>query len=120
MSDGRAWDHLDELLAGPGVAIRGLQAQGMTATLIRLSAGFDARPSFRGLPDDLCQIVHWGYVVSGRLLLWTADGSRRSYEPGELFFWEPGHAPAADEDTEYVEITPSAEYAELMRHVSGG
>ena len=117
MSDGLAWDDLEVALAGPGVEIRTVEAAGMTNALIRLSAGFDARPGFKGLPGDLCQVQHWGYVVSGQLALWTADGSRRTYEPGELFVWEPGHAPAADVDTEYVELSPSDGYAELMAHV---
>lgn len=120
MGQGHAWADLPVLLSGPGVEIRGFDAQGMTTALIRLEAGFDARPVFKGLPGDHCQVPHWGYVISGKLKLWLQDGTCRSFNPGEVFTWEPGHAPAADEDTEYVELSPSADYRELMRHVTGG
>lgn len=119
MVDGHGWADLPVLLSGPGVEIRALEAQGMTNAMIRLGAGFDARPVFAGLPGDHCQVPHWGYVIGGRLKLWMQDGSCRFYEPGELFTWEPGHAPAADEDTEYVELSPTDEYRALMRHVTG-
>lgn len=119
MTDGTSWDELPVLLSGPGVEIRGVDAQGMTNAIIRLAAGFDARPAFRGLEGDHCQVPHWGYVISGLLKLWMQDGSCRSYAPGEVFTWEPGHAPAADKDTEYLELSPSVEYQALIRHVAG-
>ena len=74
MSDGLGWDDLEVALAGPGVEIRTVEAAGMTNALIRLSAGFDARPVFKGLPGDLCQVPHWGYVIAGRLT--RADSDR--------------------------------------------
>jgi hypothetical protein len=75
--------------------------------------------SSRGFPETCARCHTWGYVVSSLLALWTADGSRLTYEPGELFVWEPGHAPAADVDTEYVELSPSDGYAGLMAHLRG-
>ena len=59
-----------------------------------------------GLPDDLCQCPHWGYVLSGRLKLRTKDGEE-FFEAGQAFYWSPGHAPMALEDSEYVEFSPT-------------
>ena len=118
MSDGLGWDDLEVALAGPGVEIRTVEAAGMTNALIRLSAGFDARPVFKGLPGDLCQVPHWGYVISGQLALWTADGSRRTYEPGGLRL---GARPCSGcgRGHQFVELSPSDGYAGLMAHVRG-
>ena len=29
----------------------------------------DFTPFYRGLPDDLCQSHHWGYVIKGRMIM---------------------------------------------------
>lgn len=113
------WDDLPVLLEGPGTQIRGFESQGIITALIRLSAGTDAREFFVGLPHDHCQTPHWGYVISGRLKLWQQDGGCLVFDPGMVFAWEPGHAPAADEDTEYLEVSPADEYRQLMAHVKG-
>jgi hypothetical protein len=52
----------------------------------------DLRPALVGVPDDLCQCPHWGYVINGRLKMHTRDGEH-VYEAGEAFYWAPGHAP---------------------------
>ena len=69
-----------------------------------------------GLPDDLCQCPHWGYVLSGRLGLTTKDGEE-VYDAGQAFYWSPGHAPKALEDSEYVEFSPTSGLNELIDHV---
>ena len=69
-----------------------------------------------GLPDDLCQCPHWGYVLSGRLGLRTREGEG-VYEAGEAFYWSPGHAPKVIEDAEYVEFSPTSELNDLIDHI---
>ena len=63
---------LPVVVEGPGVEIRGVEAGELTVALVRLQAGHDARPLFRGLPDDLCQCPHWGYVIRGTLRIWMS------------------------------------------------
>ena len=36
---------------------------GMTAAFVRVPKGADFRPALSGLPDDLCQCPHWGYLL---------------------------------------------------------
>ena len=69
-----------------------------------------------GLPDDLCQRPHWGYVLNGRLKLATNDGDE-IFEAGQAFYWPPGHAPMALEDSEYVEFSPTTGFNELVDHI---
>jgi hypothetical protein len=41
------------------------------------------------------------------------------YSAGEAFYWAPGHAPEALEDTEYVDVSPTHELEEVIAHVTG-
>ncbi len=119
MADGFVWDNLPVALRAPDAEIRKGDFGGLSICLLRLEKGHDTRPLFRGMPDDLCQVPHWGYIVSGRIRLWT-QREPLTYEAGEAFYWAPGHAPEAIEDCEYVEISPADQYNDLMAHVSQG
>jgi hypothetical protein len=99
------------------VEIRAGEAGELTIARVKLTKGHDARAVFKGLPDDLCQCPHWGYVISGSLRVWTADGSA-DVQAGEAFYWPPGHAPEALEDSEFLEISPTAELRLLYEHLA--
>jgi hypothetical protein len=49
----------------------------------------------------------------------TASGSQ-DYSAGQAFYWGPGHAPEALEDSEYVDVSPTAEFDKVLEHISGG
>jgi hypothetical protein len=101
----------------PGVELRMREVGGdMTTAFVRLAAGTDMRPALKGLAGDLCQCPHWGYLLSGRLKMHTSDGAE-TYEAGQSFYWAPGHAPEALEDSEYVDFSPSQELAAVIDHV---
>lgn len=104
-------------IEGDGLELR-TQAMGggMSAVFVRLPAGADLRPALTGLPDDLCQCPHWGYVLHGRVRMHTSDGAR-DYEAGQAYYWAPGHAPEALEDSEYVEFSPTGELDHVLDHV---
>jgi hypothetical protein len=91
---------------------------GFTVGWFRLPAGTDLRPAVVGLPDDLCPAPHWGYVIEGRLLMHTKDGTE-SYTAGQAFHWPAGHAPEAPEDCEYVDFSPTEEFEVVLRHLTG-
>ena len=78
-------------------------------------ADADRTPGVVGLPDDRCQCAHWGYIISGTMRVYGADGSR-DYSAGETYYWAPGHNLEAVTDAEYLEITRSEEYDHLMKH----
>lgn len=119
LSDGIVWATLPTAVKGPDAEIRKGDFGGLAVALLRLDKGHDTRPIFKGLPDDLCQVPHWGYVMRGKIRLWTRDAPK-TYEAGEAFYWAPGHAPEAVEDTEYVELSPAEQYNALLKHVTGG
>jgi hypothetical protein len=84
---------------------------------VRLPAGADLRPATRGLPDDLCPCPHWGYLLTGRVRMHTADG-HQDFAAGEAFYWAPGHAPEALEDSEYVDFSPTHEFQRVLDHLT--
>lgn len=46
----------------------------------------------------------------------TASGSE-DYEAGQAFYWSPGHAPEALEETEYVDFSPTREFTPVIEHI---
>ena len=81
-------------------------------------AGADLRPPRGGCPDDLCPCPHWGYMLKGRVRMHTTDG-HQDFVAGEAFYWAPGHAPEALEDTEYVDFSPTHEFQRVINHITG-
>jgi hypothetical protein len=90
----------------------------MTVSFIRLAEGTDLGPALAGLPDDSCPCPHWGYMLRGRLAMRTKRGED-VYEGGQAFYWSPGHVPLALTDCEYVDFSPTADFARVIKHISG-
>lgn len=104
-------------IEGDGVELRTERVGGgMSTAFVRLPKGADLRPATKGLPDDLCQCPHWGYLISGSVRMHTTDG-HEDYTAGDAFYWAPGHAPEALEDTEYVDFSPTDEFTHVLDHI---
>lgn len=103
-------------IEGGGVEVRLQEAGDMTLAFIHLPAGTDMGPVLKGLPNDLCQCPHWGYLFNGRIRMRTAEGED-VYEAGQAYYWPPGHSPEALEDVDVVEFSPTREFSEVMDHV---
>jgi hypothetical protein len=95
-----------------------LDQSGIMVGFVRLPAGADLRPATKGLPDDLCPCPHWGYMLRGRVRMHTTDG-HHDFVAGEAFYWAPGHAPEALEDSEYVDFSPTHEFQRVLDHLIG-
>ena len=85
---------------------------------MQLPAGADLRPATQGLKDDLCQCPHWGSLPGGRVRMHTGD-DHQDFAAGESFYWGPGHAPEALEDSEYVDFSPTDEFNHVLDHIRG-
>ncbi len=105
-------------IEGDGVEFRKQEIGGnLSVAFVHAPKGADFRPALAGLPGDLCQCPHWGYVINGRLKMHTGDGEH-VYEAGQAFYWAPGHAPEALEDCDYVDFSPTAELDEVIEHIT--
>lgn len=100
------------------VELRTAPVGDLTVGFVDIHKGTDLGPALVGLPGDLCQCPHWGYMLKGRVMMRTADGEQ-VYERGQVFYWPPGHAPVALEDSQYVDFSPTDEFAKVIRHLTG-
>jgi hypothetical protein len=82
---------------------------GYAIQFIRHNVDVDATPLLKGLPGDHCNCPHWGYVTSGRLTFTFPDGHAEVFEAGDAFYLPPGHIPAADAGSEYIQFSPADE-----------
>ncbi|MDQ3904783.1 MAG: cupin domain-containing protein [Actinomycetota bacterium] len=88
--------------------IRRVESGDVTVEFGQADQAIDPTPLFRGLPDDMCQCRHQGYVVSGRLTFRTKDGPL-DIAAGEAFDVAPGHIPVIPGRCEWVQFTATAD-----------
>lgn len=112
-------ENLPVAIKSDDAEVRVAEVGEMSVLLVRLKQGADFGPALTGLPDDLCQCPHWGYMLKGRVRVRLKSGEE-TYEAGQPFFTPPGHAPVAIEDSEYVEFAPTLELAKVIQHITGG
>lgn len=113
---------LDELpiaIEDGDLQVRLRDEDGLMVGFVRLPRGADLREATKGLPGDLCPCPHWGYMLKGRVRMHTADG-HQDFEAGEAFYWAPGHAPEALEDSEYVDFSPTEQFRPVIDHITAG
>ena len=103
-------DELPELL---GAAIRGSDWGDLRSAFVSMPAGTDARPLFKGLPDDRCPAPHWGYVIKGQLRVIYAD-REEVLRAGDLYYLPPGHAAIVEEEFEAVEFSNPVAHEQVL------
>jgi hypothetical protein len=60
----------------------------------------------KGLPRDSCPCPHWGYLFTGKITVTYAD-REETYHTRDAFYMAPGHVPAADTGSEFVQFSPA-------------
>ena len=110
-------DELDATHAADGMRMAVAELGGMAAAHYHLPAGYDPRPHYKGLPDDMCPCTHWGYIIRGKIRMRTATGTE-ILEAGQIFHLTAGHIGEVLEDTEMVEFTPAEEFRRKSAHVA--
>ena len=89
----------------------------MAVAYVQLTAGVDATPLLKGLPDDKCQCPHWGYILEGAIHILYMDGEEEICRAGEIFYWPAGHTVWVKEDTSFIEFSPNSELKEVYDHI---
>jgi hypothetical protein len=102
----------------PGFEGRYVESDGYVLGMESFDQPVDFTPMYRGLPEDLCQCHHWGYVVTGRMVFHRPEGDD-SFEAGEAYYVGPGHtAEVGLAGTQVVEFSPANEHAQTMAVVA--
>ncbi len=82
-----------------------------------LGAGADIAPLLKGLHDDACHSPHWGFVISGKVIVRYTDGAEETCSGQDLFHWPAGHDLSVVDDAEVVLFSPQAEHTAVMDHM---
>ncbi|HEY7754768.1 MAG TPA: cupin domain-containing protein [Actinomycetota bacterium] len=107
-----------QIASMPGFEGRYAREDGYNFGFESFAAAGDFTPMYRGLPDDLCQSHHWGYVIAGRMIFHRPEGDLVA-EEGEAYYVGPGHtAEIGLPGTEVIEFSPAAEYDATMAVVA--
>src|SRR4051794_3604986 len=107
-------NELPIMLEAGAASIRGADWGEMRAALVAVPAGTDFAPLLKGLPGDLCQGAHWGYVLKGSLHVRYANGEEETLRAGDFYHLPAGHTGIAEEDTEFLEISPPAAHQTFL------
>jgi hypothetical protein len=107
---------------GPGAVARQLPDFGVAegaigAEFFTMAAGTDLAPLLEGLEDDMCHGPHWGYVITGDVVVTYLDGSTERCVTGDLFHWPAGHSVRVDEDAELILFSPQVAHTAVMDHI---
>lgn len=113
-------------LSVPGATARQLegfgeasQYGGIAAEYFSMAEGTDLAPLLQGLAHDSCHSPHWGYIVSGQVVVTYDDRPEETCAGGDLFYWPPGHSLRVTDDAELVLFSPHQEHAAVIDHIAG-
>jgi hypothetical protein len=82
-----------------------------------LGAGTDIAPLLQGLEGDACQAPHWGYMLSGQVVVSYTNETEETCSGNDLFYWPPGHSVRVVDDAEVILFSPQVEHAHVMDHM---
>lgn len=68
--------------------------------------------------NDLCQALHWGYLIRGDLTVTYRDGETEDSYTGDMFYWPPGHTVKVNHDAEFVLFSPQNEQTIVFDHIN--
>lgn len=113
-------------LSVPGATARQLegfgeatQYGGIAAEYFSLAEGTDIGPLLQGLAHDSCHSPHWGYILSGQVVVTYDDQPQETCSGGDLFYWPPGHSVRVTDDAEVILFSPHAEHVAVLDHMAG-
>lgn len=120
-----AREDIPVVLEVPGAVARQLDGFGeipgvgsMAGEWFSLGEGTDIAPLLEGLEHDLCESPHWGFVISGSLVLSYADQADEVVSGGDLFYWPPRHSVRVIEDAEVILFSPHAAHRAVVDHMA--
>lgn len=115
-------DDIPVRIDAPGATARQLPDFGEAAGTIgaeyfTLGAGTDLAPLLEGLDGDACHSPHWGYLITGDVVVTYRDGTSERCVGGDVFHWPAGHSVRVERDAELVLFSPQVEHGAVMDHI---
>lgn len=115
-------DDIPVKIDAPGAVARqlpdfGVASGAIGAEYFSLATGTDLAPLLEGLEGDACHSPHWGYMITGDVIVSYRDGTTETCTTGEVFHWPPGHSVRVERDAELILFSPQVEHTLVMDHV---
>ncbi len=116
-------DEIPVRIEAPGAVARQLPDFGiadgtMGAEYFTLKSGTDLAPLLVGLDGDMCHSTHWGYVITGDVVVTYRDGTTERCTTGDVFHWPSGHSVRVDRDAELILFSPQLEHGAVINHIT--
>jgi len=106
--------HVEDL--GPATDLNG-PVDDYTVNFVTIRQEHSLAELLRGLPGDSCPCPHWGYLFAGKITV-TYANRVEVYQAGDAFLMSPGHVPAAEAGTEFVQFSPTDQLNEVRAHMA--
>lgn len=120
-----AKEDIPTILAVPGATARQIGGFGtvpgigeMAGEWFSLAAGVDIAPLLEGLEADSCGAPHWGYVISGALVITYRNQPQDQVNGGDLFYWPPQHSVRVVADAEVILFSPLESHRHVVDHMA--
>ncbi len=120
-----AKEDIPVVLEVPGAVARQLGEFGempgvgsMAGEWFSLGSGTDIAPLLEGLEQDTCDSPHWGFVISGGLVLTYVDREEEQVSGGDLFYWPPHHSVRVTDDAEVILFSPHGSHRAVIAHMA--
>ena len=101
---------------GPALDISG-SVDEYTVNFVTIRQEHSLAELLKGLPRDSCPCPHWGYLFAGKITV-TYPDRVESYQAGDAFLMSPGHVPAAEAGTEFVQFSPTDQLNLVRAHMT--
>ncbi len=88
------------------------QVDDYTVNFVTIRQTHSLAGMFKGLPGEACPCPHWGYLFAGKITVNYAD-HHEVYDAGDAFYMSPGHVPAAEAGSEFVQFSPREALADV-------
>jgi hypothetical protein len=98
---------------------RACELADFTVNFVTIRQTHDLAPMLASLPGGRCQCPHWGVMTKGQMTVTYAD-REEVFEAGDAFYMTPGHTPAAQAGTEFIQFSPTDLLAETEAAIAKG
>lgn len=113
----KAWSQMRSELEVGDIHTKGEEWGGLLVRHIDLPPGADFTPLLKGLPGDRCQSAHWGYILTGSIVVRYGDGTEEISRAGDIYYWPGGHTAWTEDGVVFVEFSPAEDLAPVLAHV---
>ena len=97
--------------------VRAVQWGNINVSFEKAGSDFDVTPYFKGLPDNLDQCPHWGFVFKGEFITKYKDHEEH-IKAGQAYYTAPGHTTIVKKGTELLEFSPAPEIQKTFEAIT--